>query len=375
MQRYRAPRPRVARTRDPAWISVAACPAKGLPPRRSKAGDLCAMRRAIFSFDDGPGEARQKGQTWNAQQGYGAPAAPGAADSAAADQHGLRRRGGGSGAGGAGDAARGANDKAAMATRAPAPTNPPAKAGSSRKARGRGCGSCCGLVLLLSVGLLACWIAWVAVCDTVAAGVASNPSGPGKVASAPVSREDSGSVETVLKANGLLVYAGAMKDLGLAFVADLVKVTDDDIVKLHMKPIHANKLRHLRETEKKRQAAAVEAPLEPDDQSPPPGTLAHSPAVCAQARDAGTRVVRAVGEYVGHDVVAAALQPLMGVHAAAMAPEVGVPSCLPWLAFPPNVDILLFPPGHLSCVCSASFFLIENGWRWMETAGYEMQAR
>ena len=56
MQRYRAPRPRVARTRDPAWISVAACPAKGLPPRRSKAGDLSAMRRAIFSFDDGPGE-------------------------------------------------------------------------------------------------------------------------------------------------------------------------------------------------------------------------------------------------------------------------------------------------------------------------------
>ena len=158
-----------------------------------------------------------------------------------------------------------------------------------------------------------------------------------------------------------LVGLGQLRRLLRAFVADLANVSEGDIKQMNMKPIHANKLRHLREKEKERQAAAAETPLEPDEPSPPLSTPAQPPAVCAQARDAGTRIARAVGEYVGDDAVAAAFQPLMGVHAAAMAPEVWISSHFSGLALPPSVDIPLFALEHLSSVCSASFSLMENG--------------
>ena len=237
----------------------------------------------------------------------------------AADQPGLRRR-----AAAVGGEVKGENvDRAHEAKGNPAPpsrartANAPAKVGQSVKARSTGCGMCCTLMVLLSLGLLGGWIGWLALCETSAARAPASSD----LSGGAVSRKESGAVEVLLKANGLGQYASAMADLGLLFVADLAKVTDDDIKTLLMKPIHANKLRHLRDKETERQATAAPAAPVDEDLASAPGPPA-PPAVCAQAREVGTQVARAVGEYIGHDTVVSILQPLMGVHAAAMAPEV-----------------------------------------------------
>ena len=86
-----------------------------------------------------------------------------------------------------------------------------------------------------------------------------------------------------------------------------------------MKPIHANKLRHLRDKQVSARAAAEVA--DEYNTAQPVTAPKLPPPMCQAVRDSGTAFARSAEEYVGADAVSAVLKLVGGLHAFATGPE------------------------------------------------------
>lgn len=63
----------------------------------------------------------------------------------------------------------------------------------------------------------------------------------------PLRREETGLLDPVLREHGLGIYVEGLTERGIEFLADFPLAGEEMILDLKMKPIHANKLRHLKE--------------------------------------------------------------------------------------------------------------------------------
>lgn len=191
-------------------------------------------------------------------------------------------------------------------------------AASSRRSSHRGgCVSCVVKFWVFTmVILVSMWVGWIVVCETPATWDAG---GGAPAAPAPTS------LSTLLSANSLSQYTGALADKGVTLISQLAQVTDEDIRDLGMKPIHANKLRHLRDKHVSAAASSAEGGVgegQPHESREEPAHHAPKPpAVCGHASEAGTAMVRALGAHLGDENIARVLGVLMGVHARATGPE------------------------------------------------------
>ena len=188
---------------------------------------------------------------------------------------------------------------------------------SGRSSRRGGCVGCLVKFLLLTVVILvSMWVGWILVCETPATWDAG---GGAPAAPAPTS------LSTLLSANSLSQYTGALADKGVTLILQLAQVTDEDIRDLGMKPIHANKLRHLRDKHVSAAASSAEGGVGEGQPHESREEHAHHaqkpPAVCGRASEAGTAMVRALGAHLGDENIARVLGVLMGVHARATGPE------------------------------------------------------